>query len=66
MIRKRRLLKAGERVKVGRQLITAPGVTSMTDPSPVASPTKPGVGDSERPTDELTEKLARTIKAAYQ
>ena len=66
MIRKRRLPRAGERVKVGRRLITVPGVTSMTDPSPVAPPTKPGVGESERPTDELAEEHARTIKAAYQ
>ena len=33
MIRKRRLPGAGERVKVGRQLITVPGVTSMTNPN---------------------------------
>ena len=66
MIRKRRLPKAGERVKVGRRLITVPGVTSVTDPGPVASPTKPGVGESERPPDEPTEELARAIKAAYQ
>ena len=57
MIRKRRPLKAGERVKDGRQLITAPGVTSKTDPSPVASPAKPDVGESERPPDEPTEEL---------
>jgi hypothetical protein len=66
MIRKRRLPGAGERVKVGRRLITVPGVTSMTDPSPAAPPTKPSVGESERPTDELTEELTRTVKAAYQ
>ena len=33
MIRKRRLPGAGERVKVGRRLITVPGVASMTDPN---------------------------------
>jgi hypothetical protein len=66
MIRKRRLPRAGERVKVGRRLVTVPGVTSMTDPRSVAPTTKPGDGESERPTDELTEELTRTVKAAYQ
>jgi hypothetical protein len=60
MIKKRRLPGAGERVKVGRRLITLPGVTAMT------KSTKPSDGESERPTDELTEELARTVKAAYQ
>ena len=66
MIRKRRLPRAGERVKVGRRLITVPGVTSVTDPNPAATATKPGDGGSERPTDELIDKLTRTVKAAYQ
>jgi hypothetical protein len=67
MIRKRRLPRAGERVKVGRRLmITVPGVTSMTDPNRAATTTKPGDSESERPTDELTEELTRTVKAAYQ
>ena len=66
MIRKKRLPKAGERVKVGRRLFTMPGVVSMTDPGPVAPPTKPGNGESDGPTDELTEELTRTVKAAYQ
>ncbi len=66
MIRKRRLPRAGERVKVGRRLITVPGVTSMTDPNRTAPATKPGDSESERPTDELTEELTRTVKAAYQ
>jgi hypothetical protein len=66
MIRKRRLPGTGERVKVGRRLSTVPGVTSMTDPNQAAPTTKPGDGESERPTDELTEELTRTIKAAYQ
>ena len=65
MIRKRRLPGAGERVKVGRRLITLPGVTAMTDGSTTPA-TKPGDSESERPTDELTEELARTVKAAYQ
>jgi hypothetical protein len=66
MIRKRRLPRAGERVKVGRRLITVPGVTSMTDPTRAAPTTKPGDSESERPTDELTDELTRTVKAAYQ
>ena len=63
---RRRLPRAGERVKVGRRLVTVPGVTPMTDPAPVAPATKPGVGESEKPTDELSEELTRTIKSAYQ
>jgi hypothetical protein len=65
-MRKNRLPRAGERVKVGRRLVTLPGVRSMTDPDPVAPATKPGVGEPEKPTDELSEELTRTIKAAYQ
>jgi hypothetical protein len=65
-MRKKRLLVAGERVKVGRRLVTLPGVRSMTDPNPIAPATKPGVGEPEKPTDELSEELTRTIKAAYQ
>ena len=66
MMRKRRLPGAGERVKVGRRLITVPGVTSLTKSTPVAPPTKPGDSEAEKPTAELTEELARTVKAAYQ
>ena len=66
MIRKRRLPEAGERVKVGRRLITVPGVTSMTNPNPAAAAPKPGHSELEKPTDELTEELTRTVKAAYQ
>ena len=66
-MRKRRLPGAGERVKVGRRLLTLPGVRSMTAPDPVAPPaTKPGVGEPEKPAEELSEELTRTIKAAYQ
>ena len=66
MIRKRRLPRAGERVKVGRRLITVPGVMSMTDPTPdVPTPTS-GDGEQERPTDEGTEEVTRIVKAAYQ
>ena len=63
---KKRLPGAGERVKVGRRLVTLPGVRSMTAPDPVAPVTKPGDGETEKPTDELSEELTRTIKAAYQ
>jgi hypothetical protein len=66
MIRKRRLPAAGERVKVGRRLITVPGVTSMTEAKPALPATKPDADELERPTDEPTEELTRTIKAAYQ
>ena len=66
MMRKKRLPRSGERVKAGRRLFTVPGVTSMTDPNPVAPPTKSGDGEPDRPTDELTEELTRTVKAAYQ
>jgi hypothetical protein len=64
-MKKKRLPKAGERVKVGRRLVTLPGVPSMTDTDPVAPTTKPGDGP-ERPSDELSEKLTRMLKAAYQ
>jgi hypothetical protein len=64
MTRKRRLPKAGERVKVGRRLMTLPGVTTMT--TSTAPATKPRDGELEKPTDELTEELTRTVKAAYQ
>jgi hypothetical protein len=66
MTRKRRLPGAGERVKVRRRVITVPGVTSMTNPSPAAPTTKQGGPGSKRPTDELTEELTRMLKAAYQ
>ena len=51
-------------MKVGRRLITLPGVTAMTKSTRPA--TKPSDSELERPTDELTEELARTVKAAYQ
>ncbi len=57
---------AGKRVKVGRRLLALPGVRSMTDPDPVAPATKPGAGESDKPTDELNEELTRMIKTAYQ
>ena len=66
MTGKKRLPRAGERVKIGRRLITVPGVTSMTDPGPVAPTTKAGDGELEKPTDELSEELTRMMKAAYQ
>ena len=65
-MKKKRLPRAGERVKVGRRLVTLPGVRSLTDATPVAPATKPGAAKPEKPTDELSEELTRTIKAAYQ
>jgi hypothetical protein len=62
----KRLPVAGERVKVGRRLVTVPGVRSMTDPHPVAPAPKPGDGEPETPTGELSEELSRMIKTAYQ
>ena len=64
-MRKKRLPAAGERVRIGRRLVTLPGVRSMTDADPVAASTKP-VGEPEKPSDELSEELTRTIKKAYQ
>ena len=63
-MREKRLPRAGERVKVGRRLVTLPGVRSMTDPAPVAP--KADGGEPEKPTDEPNEDLTRMIKAAYQ
>jgi hypothetical protein len=65
-MRKKRLPGAGKRVKVGRRLVTVPGVRSMTDPDPVVPATTSGAGEPERPTDELSEELSRTVRAAYQ
>ena len=65
-MQKKRLPRAGERVRVGRRSLTLPGVRSMTDPDPVAPATKSGVGEPEKPADEPSEELTRTIKAAYQ
>ncbi|HYD05835.1 MAG TPA: hypothetical protein VEC60_08915 [Reyranella sp.] len=65
-MKKKRLPRAGERVKVGRRLVTVPGVRSMTDSTPVAPATKSGDGKPETPADEPSEELIRTIKAAYQ
>ena len=63
---KKRLPRAGERVKVGRRWIMLPGVRSMTDADPVAPTTKPGVVEPDTSTDELSEELTRMMKAAYQ
>jgi hypothetical protein len=65
-MKKKRLPRAGERVKVGRRLVTVPGVRSMTDANPVAPATKAGDDKPEKPSDELSEKLTRMVKAAYQ
>ena len=64
-MRKKRLPRAGERVKVGRRVVTLPGVRSMTS-DPVAPAPKAGDGKTEKPTDEPSEELTRTIKKAYQ
>ncbi|HEY4170656.1 MAG TPA: hypothetical protein VGM96_27930 [Reyranella sp.] len=63
---KKRLPRAGERVKVGRRLVMVPGVKSMTDPDPVAPATTADGAEPEKPTDELSEELTRMVKAAYQ
>ena len=55
-----------KRVKVGRRLLTVPGVRSMTDHASAAPATKPADGKPEKPADEPSEELTRTIKAAYQ
>ena len=64
-MKKKRLPRAGERVKVGRRSVTLPGVPSMTDADPVAPKTKPGDGKPEKPADQLSDELTRMIKAAY-
>ena len=58
--------RAGERVKAGRRVLVLPGVRSMTDRDPALPATKPDAGEPEKPTEELSEELKRTIKAAYQ
>ena len=58
--------KPGERVKVGRRLLTLPGVRSMTEPDPVAPATKPGADEPEKPSDEPNDGVTQTIKKAYQ
>ena len=65
-MRKRRLPAAGERVKVGRRSFTVPGVKSMTDSDPATLATKVDGAEPKTPTDELSEELTRTVKAAYQ
>ena len=65
-MRKKRLPRAGERVKVGRRLVTLPGVRSLTDAAPAAPTKKSDSAEPEKPADEPSEELKRTIKAAYQ
>ena len=65
-MKKQRLPRAGQLVKVGRRRLAVPGVRSMTDPDPVASAAKPEGGEPEKPADELSEELTRMVKAAYQ
>ena len=65
-MRKKRLPRVGERMKVGRRWVTLPGVRSMTDSDSAAPATGPGDHEPETPPDELSEELTRMIKAAYQ
>jgi len=58
--------KKRERMKVGRQSAAIPTVRSMTDLDPVAPAATPGVPAPEKPADEPSEELTRTIKSAYQ
>jgi hypothetical protein len=53
-------------MKGRRRPIAMPGVPVMADPDQAAPATKPCDDESERPADELTEELTRTVKAAYQ
>ncbi len=65
-MRKKRLPGAGERGKGGRRLAAVPAVRSMTDADPVAAAPTPTVGPPEKPADEPSEEIKRTLKAAYQ
>jgi hypothetical protein len=60
--RKKRPPGPGERVKIGRRLVTLPVGRPLADTVP-AAPTKKSDGGEP---DELSEELTRTIKAAYQ
>jgi hypothetical protein len=55
-----------KRMKIGRRLVTPPGVKSMTDGDGDAPTPRPGDGKPDKPADELSEELARMVKAAYQ
>jgi len=63
---KKRLPRAGERVRAGRRLFMAPEVRSMTDPTPAVPTTKSGEGEPGKPTDDRIEEVIRIVKAAYQ
>jgi hypothetical protein len=65
-MKRKRLPGTGERVKIGRRSGAVPPVRSMTDLDPVAPATTSAVGEPERPADEPSEEVTRTIKAAYQ
>ena len=65
-MKKKRLARPGERVRIGRRLVMLPGVRSMTDAAPTAPTKKSDSVEPEKPADELSEELVRTIKAAYQ
>ena len=55
-----------KQVKVGRRSLAIPPVRSMTDEGPVAPAATPGAAEPEKPADEPSEELIRTIKSAYQ
>jgi hypothetical protein len=65
-MKKRRLLAASHRVRVGRRTLATPGVKSMTNPEPVTPAAKPDDGEPGKPTEALSEELIRMIKAAYR
>ena len=56
--------KKRERMKGGRQSAVIPPVRSMTDLATPAATS--GAAESEKPADEPSEELTRTIKSAYQ
>jgi hypothetical protein len=56
----------GDGVKIGRRLVTLPGMRSPRDTVPAAPTKKSDSGEPEQLADELSEELIRTIKAAYQ
>ena len=59
---KRRLPKAGQKLKIGGKLVEVPGVASMTD----GQAAEPRGDKPDKPADELLEDLKRVVKAAYQ
>ena len=58
--------KKREGMKAGRQSAAIPPVRSMTDLEPAAPAATSGIAEAEKPADEPSEELTRTIKSAYQ